>query len=233
MELHRHILGQGNTHNMGLAIMDKLNATKFDGPTKNWNFDKYVSAHVDLHNQAEQLVAHGFHDITGHVKVNIFTRNISEKAGFGPVAMSIIADSTLQGDFNRVKQLYVDYYRRHLLHATGLTGGNAQRNVSAVNTGGTNGGNKQHKKRKSDDSFSGRIPTQKELDACKVKLQTYSTDDYKKLDWVSKYKLHRMRNAAAGGSGRSNSRSSASAVSALTQETIPESTTVVTQATTG
>jgi hypothetical protein len=52
MELHCHILGHGNTHTMGLAIMDKLNATKFDGPTKNWMFDKYVSAHVDLHNQA-------------------------------------------------------------------------------------------------------------------------------------------------------------------------------------
>ena len=162
MELHRHILGHGNTHTMGLAIMDKLNATKFDGPTKNWTFDKYVSAHVDLHNQAEQLVSHGFEAISGHVKVNLFTRNISERAGFGPVAMSIIADSTLQGDFDRVKQLYVDYYRRHLVHATGLTGGSAQRSVSAVNTGGGDSGNRGRKKRKTDGTFGGNVPSQQQ-----------------------------------------------------------------------
>lgn len=236
MELHRHILGYGNTHTMGLAIMDKLNTTRFDGPTKNWTFDKYVSAHVDLHNQAEQLVAHGFQTISGYVKVNLFTRNISEKAGFGPVAMSVIADSTLQGDFDRVKQLYVDYYRRHLVHATGLTGGSAQRSVSAVNTSGNNGGSKGRKKRKTNnDTFSGNIPNQQQLDACKVKLRDYSTDEYKKLDWIAKYKLRLMRlEAAKTSGGGSTSRGSSSTVSAITQGTnVPESATVATKATTG
>ncbi len=235
MELHRHILGHGNTHTMGLAIMDKLNATKFDGPTKNWTFDKYVSAHVDLHNQAEQLVSHGFEAISGHVKVNLFTRNISERAGFGPVAMSVIADSTLQGDFDRVKQLYVDYYRRHLVHATGLTGGSAQRSVSAVNTGGGDSGNKGRKKRKTDGTFGGNVPSQQQLDACKVKLKTYSADEYKKLDWVSKYKLRLLRMEAAKTSGGgSTPRGSASTVSAITQEThVPETATVATQPTSG
>jgi hypothetical protein len=235
MELHRHILGHGNTHTMGLAIMDKLNATKFDGPTKNWTFDKYVSAHVELHNQAEQLVAHGFQAITGHVKVNLFTRNISEKAGFGPVAMSIIADSTLQGDFDRVKQLYVDYYRRHLVHATGLTGGSAPRNVSAVNTGGNNGGNRGRKKRKTDNSFGGKIPNKQQLDACKVKLKDYSNEEYKQLDWISRYKLRQMRiDAAKSSGGGTTSRGSSSTVSAITQDTnAPDSATVGTHTTTG
>jgi hypothetical protein len=235
MELHRHILGHGNTHTMGLAIMDKLNATKFDGPTKNWTFDKYVSAHVDLHNQAEQLVSHGFQAISGHVKVNLFTRNISERAGFGPVAMSIIADSTLQGDFDRVKQLYVDYYRRHLVHATGLTGGSAQRSVSAVNTGGGDSGNKGRKKRKTDGTFGGNVPSQQQLDACRVKLKNYSTDEYKKLDWISKYKLRLMRMEAAKPSGGGPTpHGSSSTVSAITQEThAPDSATVATQSTTG
>jgi len=191
-ELHRHILGQGNAHSLGLAIMDKLNATKYDGQTKNWNFDKYVAAHVDLHNQAEHLAPYGFTLVTGHVKVNAFTRNISEKAGFGPVAMSILSDASLQGDFDRVKQLYVDYYRRHLLHATGVMGGSGPRSVSSVKTGGE----RENKKRKSDEPFRAKVPTQAQMDGCKVKLRTYSKDEYEKLDWIAKYKLRKMRQDA-------------------------------------
>ncbi len=103
--------------------------------------------------------------------------------------MSIIADLTLQGDFDQVKQLYVDYYRRHLVHATGLTDGSAQHSVLAVNTGGGNGGNKGRKKRKTGSTFGGNIPTKQQLDACKVKLRDYSNDEYKQLDWISRYKL--------------------------------------------
>ena len=84
--------------------MDKLQATKYDGSqTKNWNFDKYVMAHVDLHNQAEHLKSYGFTSVTGYVKVNAFTRNIAEKAGFGLVAMTVLSDPTLADDFERVK----------------------------------------------------------------------------------------------------------------------------------
>jgi len=211
-ELHRHILGQGNAHALGLSIMDKINATKYDGQTKNWNFDKYVAAHVDLHNQAEHLAPYGFNLVTGHVKVNAFTRNISEKAGFGPVAMSILSDASLQDDFDRVKQLYVDYYRRHLLHATGLAGGSGLRSVSAINTGGA----KENKKRKADEPFRAKIPTQAQMDSCKVKLKTYSTDEYAKLDWIAKYKLRKMRQDAKKAENHGTPRGATSTVSSVT-----------------
>ena len=94
------MLGHNNAHQLGQAIMGKLHATKYNtSQTKNWNFDKYVTAHIDLHNQAEHLRSYGFTSITGYIKVNAFTRNIAEKAGFGPVAMTVLSDPTLADDF--------------------------------------------------------------------------------------------------------------------------------------
>jgi hypothetical protein len=193
-ELHRHLLGQNNAHQLGQALVDKLQTIKYDGQTKNWNFDKYVAAHVDIHNQALHLEPYGFNTMTRYVKVNAFTRNISEKAGFGPVAMSVLADPTLQDDFDRVKQLYNNYHRRHLLHATGTTGGIGPRSVH--------------------DGYRGKVPTQAQLDACKVMLRHFTSDDYNKLDWISKYKLNVMRRERDGGGKKP--RAATSTVSSLT-----------------
>ncbi len=68
-----------------------------------------------------------------------------------------------------------------------------------------------------------------------MKLKNYSTDEYKKLDWISKYKLRLMRTEAAKTSGGgSTPRGSSSTVSEITQETnAPDTATVATQSTTG
>jgi len=212
LAMHRHVLGQNNVHQQGQNIIDKLYATVYNGPTKNWTFDKYVSAHIDLHNQADALKEYGFNNLTGYVKVNAFTRNISDKAGFGPVAFSVLADNTLSDDFDRVKQLYVDYYRRHLLHAGGTTASSGPRAVSALKTGAPPG-----KKRKPDEPFKARVPTQVQLDSCKVQLKAYSDEEYSKLDWIARYKLRKMRLDKSNSERNNSSRGAKSTVSSLTQ----------------
>ena len=121
--------------------------------------------------------------------MNTFTRNIAEKASFGPVAMMVLSDPTLADDFERVKQLYVDYHQHHLLHASGMTGASGPRSVAAVKTSGTGGG----KKHKLNDTFRAKVPTQAQLDACKVKIKAYTDKEYSKLDWISRYKLCKVR----------------------------------------
>ena len=209
-ELHRYILGDNNVHQLGQVLLDKLNATKYDGPTKNWTFTKYVTAHVNLHNQAFHLEKYGYQGMTGYAKVNAFTRNISERAGFGAVAMSVFADASLADDFEKVKNLYVDFHRRHLLAASGSGNTASARSVSAVKTGTGD------KKRKSTSEFRGKVPTQVQLDNCKVQNRAYSSDEYKALDWIARYKLHVMRKDSGGNSGK-RARGASSTVSSLTQ----------------
>ena len=125
---------------------------------------------------------------------------------------SVLADNTLSDDFDRVKQLYVDYYRRHLLHAGGTTASSGPRAVSALKTGAPPG-----KKRKPDEPFKARVPTQVQLDSCKVQLKAYSDEEYSKLDWIARYKLRKMRLDKSNSERNSSSRGAKSTVSSLTQ----------------
>ncbi len=56
--------------------------------------------------------------------------------------------------------------------------------------------------------------TQAQLDACKVTIKHYTSDEYNKLDWISKYKLNIMRREHEGGGKKP--RTNTSTVSSLT-----------------
>lgn len=89
--------------------------------------------------------------------------------------------------------------------------------MSAVKTGGSGGG----KKRKSDDTFRAKVPTQAQLDACKVKIKAYSDEEYSKLDWISRFKLRKVRQEQKDSQRGGQARAAHSTVSSVT---IPEGT---------
>lgn len=91
-------------------------------------------------------------------------------------------------------------------------GGSGPRSVSSVKTGGE----RENKKRKSDETFRAKVPTQAQMDGCKVKLKTYSKDEYEKLDWIAKYKLRKMRQDAKNAENNGAARGATSTVSSVT-----------------
>jgi hypothetical protein len=57
--LHTLLLGGKRVVSTGSAIVTKLQSFRYEGDHKNFNFDKYVTLHVEQHNQHADLKEYG------------------------------------------------------------------------------------------------------------------------------------------------------------------------------
>lgn len=203
--LHNHLLGGINSTHLGLQIIAQLRLLKYEGNCKNFPFDKFVAKHIDLHNQAEALKAHGFRELTEEMKVDIFLRGISSNAGLESVKNTVLSDESFMSDFERVKIHYVAYVRQRAAYDPPPA-----RNVSAVSSGKGKG--------KSYSGGSGKAkPTAAEIAACPIKLKHYSKEEYAKLSAIEKAKLHQLRHPTDAKKA-SGSKRTVSAISTTSEE---------------
>jgi hypothetical protein len=58
--LRNHYLGPNHVNNIAAELEKEYNKLTYSHATSRWSFEKYVSKHVELHNVAQTLVAHGY-----------------------------------------------------------------------------------------------------------------------------------------------------------------------------
>ena len=67
--LHATLLGSDRITATGNAIVTKLQTFKYEGDRKNFNFDKYVTLHVEQHIQHSDLTEYGVKPLDESLKI--------------------------------------------------------------------------------------------------------------------------------------------------------------------
>jgi hypothetical protein len=77
--LHKQLLGGQAIQNYAAKAENRLNSLALDGTKRrNWNFDKYVIAHVEQHHILEKLIDHGYKGIDENSKMRLFQQGITD-----------------------------------------------------------------------------------------------------------------------------------------------------------
>ena len=87
---------------MATTVLSNLRNLTYTGDTKNYNFDKYVTNHVQQHNLAHSLVKYGAAPIAENYKIDYFLMGI-KCADFDAAKASLNAGSDRFTDFDSVK----------------------------------------------------------------------------------------------------------------------------------
>jgi hypothetical protein len=80
----------------------------YRGEGRHWNFEKYVTKHVDLYYQAEYLMKFGYSGIDPASRVRKFMHGIQTNK-LDSVRVTIITNSALRKDFDKVVGLYRNF----------------------------------------------------------------------------------------------------------------------------
>jgi hypothetical protein len=108
--LHAALLGGDRITSTGSAIVAKLQTFSYDGDQKNFNFDKYVTLHVEQHNLHADLTEYGVTPLDESFKILWFQNGIKCSA-LDAVKASINANKALFTRFDSIKDAYVDFKR--------------------------------------------------------------------------------------------------------------------------
>ena len=201
--LHKHFFGGNKISTMSTGILSRLRNLTYTGDTKNFNFDKYVTNHVQQHNLAASLVEYGGQAIDERYKIEFFLTGI-QCPDFDVTKANVAANTDRFSDFDSVKDHFVEF--RRMQHASKPPG--TSRNVSSVAGRGGGGrgrgtgrgrGDRDGRDRNKDGSAEARragLPSQAEVDKCThIKDKWYSKDEYKKLTPAEKQRLWQLQNA--------------------------------------
>jgi hypothetical protein len=74
--LHKHFFGGNKVSTLSTNILSTLRGLTYTGDSKNFNFDKYVTNHVQQHNLATSLIDYGGMQLDKHLKINYFVTGI-------------------------------------------------------------------------------------------------------------------------------------------------------------
>ena len=173
--LHKHFFGGNKVSMMATTVLSNLRNLTYTGDTKNYNFDKYVTNHVQQHNLAHSLEEYGAAPIAENYKIDYFLTGI-KCADFHTA--------------NSVKDHFVEFRRMQ----SARTPAGTNRNVSSVGRGGGgrgsgggrgNGGRDKGKAEKngSADAHKAGLPSQAEVDKCThIQAKRYPPDEYKNFN---------------------------------------------------
>jgi hypothetical protein len=125
--LHNHFFGGDKVNTMLSDILSTLKSLHYSGDCKNFNFDKYCTAHVEQHNCHAALAGYGVAPLEETMKIHYFEDRISDSS-FASVKSTIMVDRQKFQEFDAVMLLYVNYKR--MQKAEALT--YQARNVSAL-----------------------------------------------------------------------------------------------------
>ena len=93
--LHTVLLGGDRITTTGSAIVAKLQTFTYDGDKKNFNFDKYVTLHVEQHNLHADLTEYGVSALDESLKILWFHQSGIKCSALDAVKASINANKAL------------------------------------------------------------------------------------------------------------------------------------------
>ncbi len=106
--LHAALLGGDRITSTGSAIVAKLQTSRYEGDQKNFNFDKYVTLHIEQHNLHADLTKYGVTPLDKSFKILWFQDGI-KCSSLDAVKASINANKALFTQFDSVTDAYVDF----------------------------------------------------------------------------------------------------------------------------
>ena len=111
LTLQTHFFGGDKATVLYSARINCLSSLRYDTDQKNWNFEKYLMAHVKEHNTLDTLHAeYGQQRMPEAMKMKYFQDGISDRT-FDSVPLSIQANHTLFQDFDTIKDQYLTFKR--------------------------------------------------------------------------------------------------------------------------
>jgi hypothetical protein len=191
--LHATLLGGDRITATSSAIVTKLQSFKYEGDQKNFNFDKYVTLHVEQHNQHSDLTEYGVKPLDESLKIHWFQDGI-KCTTLDAVKAAITTNKEKYSKFDSVKDAYVDFNRTMTPTLDPRT-----RQIATVGAGRDGGGRSRQTgrgggQRTGDSRKKGLVP-QSEIDKqTHITIRDYSPDEYKRLTPAEKAKLWQLRN---------------------------------------
>ena len=175
--LHATLLGGDRITASGSAIVNKLQSFRYEGDRKNFNFDKYVTLHVEQHNQHADLTEYGVKPLDESLKIHWFQDGI-KCTTLDAVKAAITTNKEKYSKFDSVKDAYVDFKRTMTPTIAPLT-----RQVASVGTGRDGGGRPRQPGRGAGQRTGDRkkgLVAQSEIDKqTHITIRDYSPDEYK------------------------------------------------------
>ena len=196
--LHKYFFGANKVANISTKILTDLRGLSYTGDTKNFNFDKYVTEHVKLHNQAVSLLEYGGGTIDERHKIEYFVSGI-KCTDFEAAKASLHANTDRFTEFDTVKDHFLEF--RRMQHASRPPG--TIRNVSSVGgrggrgrgAGRGQGEGRDRPKTGSTDARKAGLPSQAEIDRCThIQARRYPPDEYKKFTPAERQKHWQLMN---------------------------------------
>ncbi len=183
--LHATLLGGDRITATSSAIVTKLQSFKYEGDQKNFNYDKYMTLHVEQHNQHSDLTEYGVKHLDESLKIHWFQDGI-KCTTLDAVKAAITTNKEKYSKFDSVKDAYVDFKRT----MTPTLDPRTQRDGSGRSRQTGRGAGQ----RTGDSRKKGLVP-QNEIDKqTHITIRDYSPDEYKRLTPAEKAKLWQLRN---------------------------------------
>ncbi len=201
--LHKHFFGGNKILTLSTNILTTLQGLTYTGDSKNYNFDKYVTNHVQQHNLATSLIDYGATELDEHLKINYFLTGI-QSSDFDAAKASISANPERFTDFDTVKDHFLEIRRLQQASKPAATsrvsavtgrGGGRTPNPGRGGGGRTNG---RERKSGSHDAQKAGLPTQAEVNKqTHIEAQRYSKEEYKKFTPAEKQRHWQLMNSNA------------------------------------
>jgi hypothetical protein len=108
--LQEFFFGGDKVSTMHSDIFSTLKNLYYSGDHKNYNFDKYCTAHVGQHNRLDNLLEFGVQDMGEDMKIHYFEEGIKDES-FSSVKTTILVDRLKLPTFASVLGLYSNFKR--------------------------------------------------------------------------------------------------------------------------
>eukprot|EP00934_Nitzschia_sp_Nitz4_P001810 Nitzschia sp. Nitz4//scaffold191_size41780//52//5493//NITZ4_007461-RA/size41780-processed-gene-0.69-mRNA-1//1//CDS//3329540163//1810//frame0 len=179
--LHTHYLGENNRDNLAAKAEAKLQTLTYDGEKKRWNWEKYVSSHLEQHQILEGLEPFGYKGLDEQSKVRHLQGGIKTRE-LDTVRTQILASPNLRRNFDAAATLYADFIQS----TSALNSRHV--NISQIDS------ERPTKKPKHElEKISGEKKKAGEVGVDEVKDRYYTKEEYRKLTHEAKGKLKELR----------------------------------------
>jgi len=118
--LELHYLGVKSIVNMAATAGKRIQTNSYHGETRKWNFEKYVSMHIDQHAISNRLREHGHAGIDKQTIVRYLTAGIKTTL-LDHVKTRILSDAGLRENFTACVNLFQDFIMRKEAESPNIT----------------------------------------------------------------------------------------------------------------
>jgi hypothetical protein len=192
-----------------------MESLHYSGDQRNFTFDKYCTAHVDLHNRHTTLAEWNVKPLEETMKIHYFEDGITDPS-FASVKSTILVDRMKFRDFESVMGLYVNYkcsqkaeapihQARNVSSLQGCEGGRQSRGRRGRGGRGGPGGR-----------LSGGIPQEEVDKVTTIEAWYYSPEDYAKFTPARKQKHFQLMPAAKAARSPAKTSNSSATMAELT-----------------